>query len=164
MEFSLAHPDMVDKLVVVDIAPKVYPGGHQEIFEALQSVNLAQVKERSEVYEQLKERIDDYGVLQFLLKNLSRNKKGGYEWKMNLPVLFSNYQNMLDAIESNGLFDGPALFIRGDKSNYILEEDFPLLEALFPNASVETISGAGHWVHAERPEELLKLIRAFLEE
>lgn len=163
MEFALSHPHMVDKLVVVDIAPKAYPGGHQDIFDALMSVRLPQLTERSEVFEQLKQHIGDYGVLQFLMKNLTRNKKGGLEWKMNLPVLYKNYRNLLASIDADEPFDGPALFIRGGKSDYILDEDLFAIRALFPGARLETIHGSGHWVHAERPEELLRLARGFLE-
>ncbi len=162
MQFALSHPHMVDKLVVVDIAPKPYSGGHQDIFDALLGIDLHQIQERNEVYERLKHRINDYGVLQFLLKNLSRTKKGGYEWKINLPALHQNYENVLASVEGDEPFEGEALFIRGEKSNYIREDDFSLILSLFPNARIETVHGAGHWVHAERPEELLKLVQGFL--
>ncbi|MCB0569557.1 MAG: alpha/beta fold hydrolase [Phaeodactylibacter sp.] len=162
MQFALAHPGMVDKLIVVDIAPKAYSGGHQDIFDALMSANLTGAAERSDVLTQLQSRIEAPGVQQFLMKNLSRNKKGKFEWKMNLPVLYKNYQNLLATIDADEPFEGPALFIRGERSDYILDEDWPMIKAVFPRAQLETIAGAGHWVHADKPEELLEVLRAFL--
>ncbi len=162
MQFALDFPDMVDKLVVVDIAPKTYPGGHEAIFEALFAVKPDEIQDRSQAENILAGRIPDNGVVQFLLKNLSRSKHGGYEWKMNLPVILKDYPKILAGINSDEKFEKPVLFIRGAKSNYIQDEDWPGILRLFPDARLQTIENAGHWVHADAPDALLKSVEHFL--
>jgi pimeloyl-ACP methyl ester carboxylesterase len=96
------------------------------------------------------------------MKNLTRRKEGGYEFKMNLPILKKHYHEILAAVEGEHPFDGPSLFIRGGRSRHIVEGDEILIKKLFPGAVVETIEKAGHWVHADAPVQLLKLLEAFL--
>jgi pimeloyl-ACP methyl ester carboxylesterase len=162
MQFALHYPDMVDKLIVVDIAPKTYTGGHESIVEALNTLPLAEIEDRSQADAFLAEQIDDFGVRQFLLKNLSRSKEGGYRWKMNLPVLTKDYQAILQNIEKGEVFAGPTLFVRGEKSNYISPADLPLLQSYFPQAELATIKDAGHWVHAEQPDALFSRVDEFI--
>ncbi len=163
MQFALEYPDMVDRLVVVDIAPKKYEGGHQTIFEALFSLDLEHISKRKEAEEILEQKIPEFGVRQFLLKNLTRKKESGYTWKMNLEAIHNNYENILASIEGSPINDVSTLFIRGGKSDYIRDQDQELISQLFPKSSVHTIEGAGHWVHAEKPLELLADIRQFLD-
>ncbi len=163
MQFALSYPDMVDKLIVVDIAPGENPPGHELIFAGLLSLKLAELSSRTEADDFLKATIKDFGVRQFLLKNLTRNKDGGYRWKMNLPVIHENYQNILAAIEHDIPFDGESLFIMGALSNYIDESSKSIIEALFPEYQMEVINDAGHWVHADQPAALLAAVRSFLE-
>mgnify|MGYP001591108963 CR=1 FL=1 len=162
MEFALEHPSMVNKLVVVDIAPKAYPERHQHIFEALFSLDLDNLKDRQQAENLLADRIPDLGERQFLMKNLSRKKEGGFELKMNLPVIHKHYQDILAAIESDHVFEKPTLFIRGEKSHHIQPGDEAVILKLFPKAKIETVAGAGHWVHADKPAELLRLVLDFL--
>ncbi|MEN0004603.1 MAG: alpha/beta fold hydrolase [Bacteroidota bacterium] len=162
MEFALQYPDMVDQLIVVDIAPKAYQGGHQVIFDALLALDLSQVKSRSDASTFLESRIEEVGVRQFLLKNLSRAKEGGYRWKMNLPVIHEHYPSILATIEPDRTFEGETLFIRGGQSNYVQANDFPTISSFFPKAQVVTVEQAGHWVHAEAPEALLQHVSTFL--
>ena len=162
MQFAQDFPDMVQKLIVVDIAPKAYKGGHQQIFEALFALDLSIVDSRKAADQFLETRIPDFGVRQFLLKNLTRSKDGGYRWKMNLPVIFENYSKILAPIELEEAADMPTLFIRGGKSDYIQEDDLSLLQSYFPNASLKTVEKAGHWVHAEAPVELIEIVKGFL--
>lgn len=163
MYFALHHPDWVEKLVVVDIAPKKYPRGHDTILKALLSVDLAQARERSDVETTLSTYIDDPGVRLFLMKNLSRKPEGGFEWKMNLPVLNDQYENILVEMTTDAPFENPALFVRGERSDYVLEEDLPLIKKLFPSATLVTVPDAGHWVHAEQPAVLLKILHGFFQ-
>lgn len=163
MQFALEHSDMVEKLLVVDIAPKAYPGGHQTIFEALLSLDLSTLTERQQAEAHLATYIAEADVRLFLMKNLSRQKGGGFEWKMNLPVIYENYPQILAAIDSPWTFDKPTIFVRGEHSDYVQDADMARIRALFPNAQLHTIAGAGHWVHAEQPDALLQLALSFFE-
>ncbi len=163
MQFALDYPDMLEKLVVVDIANQQYEGGHESIFKALLSLDLDKIKNRKEADEFLKGQIEDFGVRQFLLKNLTRNKEGGYEWKMNLPIIHKNYQSILGKIESEETFENATLFIKGGLSKYITDENFATTQQLFPNSELKTIENVGHWVHAAAPKELLQIVESFLE-
>ncbi len=162
MQFAGDYPDMVDKLVVVDIAPGANKAGHGEIFDALLSIDLDKISTRKEADELLKKKIETYGVRQFLLKNLSRNKEGRYQWKMNLYAIHENYQNILAAIDVENSFDGDALFIKGGLSGYINDAEKDVINQVFPNAEINTIEKAGHWVHADAPNELLDMLKSFL--
>jgi pimeloyl-ACP methyl ester carboxylesterase len=161
MEFALRNPDMTDKLVVVDIAPKTYPPGHDLIFKALRSINPATLANRQEAEDALAKDIDDAGIRLFLLKNLAREKKGGFRWKMNLEGIYQNYEQILEKPTASDPFHGEALFIRGGKSGYIEPGDESLIEQWFPEARLETMN-AGHWVHAEDPDGLYDLVHGFL--
>lgn len=162
MTFAGQYPDMVDKLVVVDIAPKVYQGGHENIFDALLSVDLPSATDRKLVEEQLAARIHEPAVLQFLLKNLSRQPNGNLGWKMNLPAIYRHYADILADIPAGEPCDKPTLFIKGGNSAYIRPTDWPAIEERFPAAQLATIEGAGHWVHADQPAALRQLVLDFL--
>lgn len=162
MQFALNNPDMVERLVVIDIAPKAYAGGHQDIFEALFDVKLTELESREAAEQILARRIPEAGVRQFLLKNLTREKEGSYAWKMNLFAIYRHYPDILAAVGGPEPFEGPALFVRGEKSDYITNGDQELIRRLFPKARLETVQGAGHWVHADAPQSLLELILQFL--
>ena len=164
MQFALTYPDMVEKLIIVDITPGENPRRHETVFAGLQSLKLDEISSRSEADLALQETVTDFGVRQFLLKNLGRDKNGGYRWKMNLPAILANYNNILAAIEHDITFDGDVLFIKGAQSDYVNPENEPLIKGLFPEADVETIADAGHWVHADQPATLLQLVRDFLKE
>lgn len=166
MQMALEYPDRVDKLVVVDIAPKKYAGGHEAIFQALlEAPHIGQPSEaslRNEIAEYLQNRIPDIGTRLFLLKNLTRNTQGAYEWKMNLPVLWENYRHLMDELPAKGTFEGETLFIKGELSDYILDTDWPAIQAIFPNAQQQVIAGAAHWVHADKPDDMLDALTRFL--
>lgn len=164
MQFALQHEDHVDKLIVVDIAPKRYAGGHEEILAALSALDLTTVQTRQDVEHFLRERLprETESTIQFLMKNLTRIPEGGFEWKMNFPVIYKHYEDILAPISSDFPFEGDALFVRGGKSNYIQDTDWQQILTLFPNAKLETIADAGHWVHAEQPQRLLQVVSDFL--
>ena len=162
MQLAAEHPERVEKLVVVDIAPKEYEAGHDKIFEALYSLNLGDIQSREDADEMLAKKISDYGIRQFLLKNLSREKEG-FEWKINLEDIHQNYDKITSEIHFAWPFDKPVLFIRGGKSDYITEADFDQIHSLFPNSEIKTIKEAGHWVHAEAPDQILEIVSKFLQ-
>ena len=164
MEFALRNPDMTDRVIVVDIAPKVYPPGHEQIFKALYSIDPAQVSDRGEAEVALSRQISDQGIRLFLLKNLSRRKEGGFRWKMNLDSIYQNYAKILDKPSVMDPFHGESLFIRGGQSNYVEESDEQLIKTYFPSAHLVTVPRVGHWVHAEAPDQLYQLTVDFLED
>lgn len=163
MHFALHHPDQVSKLIVVDMAPKAYPPHHQDILAALNAVNVKAVASRGEVDQALARHIPEEGVRQFLAKNLYRQEDNTFAWRMNLPVIEEKIGEVGKETKAEVAFDKPSLFIRGGNSRYIQpEQDMDLIGQLFPAATLETITGAGHWVHAEKPQELFNLVVRFL--
>jgi pimeloyl-ACP methyl ester carboxylesterase len=157
------QPANLSKLIVVDIAPKYYRPHHQQILEGLLSIDLSQVGNRQQADQQLARYVPEPDTRQFLLKNLYRTDEGGFGWRMNLPVLNEKIENIGEGLPAHFRSDKPALFIRGGKSNYIRESDAALIKEHFPNATIETIAGAGHWVHAEQPALLLEKVLAFID-
>jgi pimeloyl-ACP methyl ester carboxylesterase len=161
MSFALKYPFLVTKLIVVDIAPKIYQPGHEDILHALSKVNPKELKSRQEALDIISTYIHDPSVVQFLLKNLDRLGDGTFGWKMNLPVLIDQYKEMLD-FPLKGLYDGATLFLKGEKSDYILPSDEENIFILFPNAKIVSIKDAGHWVHAENPVDFISETSIFL--
>ncbi|MTI20373.1 alpha/beta fold hydrolase, partial [Fulvivirga sp. RKSG066] len=150
MKFALNHGDKWDKLIVVDISPRAYPVHHDIIVEGLAAIDVDNIKSRGDADKKLAEYVKDLGTRQFLLKNLARSKNGGFEWKINLKAITENIEIIGEGMEERLAIEKDVLFIRGEKSDYIGDEDIILITQHFPNASVETISNAGHWVHAEQ--------------
>ncbi len=161
MQLALTYPDMVEKLVVVDMGPGQADDNHGDIFLALLDLDLSKIKERSEAESFLAERVPDFGTRQFLLKNITRENDGRFAWKMNLPVLWKHFADILAAVTSDQPFEKPTLFVCGSQSDYVKDGDWPAIKRLFPKAELVTIEGAGHWVHADKPKELLEVLRAF---
>lgn len=165
MQLASQNPDMVSKLVLVDMAPKTYEGSHEEIFQAMFALNLATVQSRKEADQQMQAKIPSYSVRQFLIKNLSLNKETQqYEWKLNLPVIYEHYNHILSYNPIYQPYEGPTLFIKGETSDYILPEELEQYQAYFPAATLETVLQAGHWVHAEQPARFLEVLTKFLKE
>lgn len=163
MQMALEYGDVVEKLVVVDIAPKLYSGGHELILDALLAFPLEAVEDRKAAEAFLLQYgIADFGTRQFLLKNLTRTKEGNYQWKMNLLEINKHYEDILANIPATSSFEGKTLFVRGEQSNYILDSDVPTIQTYFPNAALQTVRQANHWVHADAPEALLEIILSFL--
>ncbi len=168
MQFALDHPDMTDKLIIVDIAPKRYAGGHESILNAIMALDLSQLTQRQDAENFLTAQLpqEPPSTVQFLMKNLSRNKDGAFEWKMNFRAIYNHYQEILENVKPtyHAHFEGDTLFLRGSRSSYILDEDQAAIASLFPQARLETIAHAGHWVHADQPEQLLQAVRQFLKD
>lgn len=159
--FAAQYPELLDKMIVADITHKKYPMHHDEIIAGMESLDLNVIKSRSEADKVLAKKIEDWGVRQFLLKNLYWVQKGQLGWRINLPVLKEKMPNILAEIEFDTI-DIDTLFIRGGKSNYILESDYPVLEQKFPHSELLSLDNAGHWVHAEAPDEFFDGVLRFL--
>jgi pimeloyl-ACP methyl ester carboxylesterase len=162
MQLALHFPERVDKLVVADMAPRAYAPAHDKIFAALLALELPKFQTRAQIEEALAPEIPNPVLRRFLLKNLGRNPAGGFFWKINLRDIAENYWRLREPVVGASPFGKPTLFIRGGKSNYLQPEDEPLINQWFPNAQIQTIAAAGHWVHAEQPEEFLRLGLDFL--
>lgn len=160
MQFAIDYDDMVKKLMVVDIAPKRYPPGHLGIFDALLSIDIDAISSRKEIDKILSDKISEISTVQFLLKNISRKKPKGYKWKMNLSAIHASYDNILSSIDPSAI-DIPALFVKGGRSGYITKEDHELIQGQFTSSEILEISDVGHWVHAEAPERMIKVINDF---
>ena len=157
------HCDLIDKIVIADIAPKAYKPHHNNLVKAMEDIPLDRITSRGEVDELLEENVPDNSVRQFLMKNLYWREKGKLDWKINLPIIKKNMIEIAGAIEEE-VVETPTLFIRGAKSNYISDEDYPLIKKQFPNSIMETIPDAGHWLHAENPKLFYTLVSDFLKE
>ena len=161
MQFAVDNPEMLKKLIVVDIAPKSYPIHHDKILEGLESLSLPSLKSRSEADGKLAKYVTKMGTRQFLLKNLTRTSDG-FAWKINLPVISDNIEMVGLGLKSDDSFEEPTLFINGRNSDYIKKGDEILIRQYFPHSTLKTIENAGHWVHAEQPAEFLKLVKDFI--
>lgn len=158
---ALKYPDIVDRLIVIDIAPREYPSHHDNILDALESVDFRTVSSRNDVDTALSSHIPEFAVRQFLMKNLARSEDGTYHWKMNLPVLVAHYEDMMKGVDSDGTYARPTLFVRGTRSSYIADADRAGIKRLFPEATTVDFD-TGHWVHAEAPDQLVQTVTAFL--
>lgn len=161
---TLAHmyPELIDKLIVVDIAPKKYTPGHDHIFEALMGIDIGTVQDRNTVEHKLYDTLQDKSVVQFLMKNVTRHKSGYYEWKMNLPLLYQSYLDILDFPSFEEIIPISTLFVRGLRSEYILDKDIPQIKNIFSHVTIKDIPDAGHWVHADKPDELFQHLIQFI--
>ena len=162
MEFALRYPGRVDKLIVADIAPRAYPPRHQDILDALLSLDLAACGSRQQMEAALAPAIRDKLTRQFLLKSVERNAQGAFGWRMNLQGIADNYGRLCEALDQGRACSRPVLFIGGAKSDYLVAEDFDPIHRLFPHAQFQSLAGAGHWVHADAPQAFAGLVLEFL--
>lgn len=161
MQLALNHPERIDKLVLGDIAPVLYPHHHETIFEGLLAMPLAEIGSRGEADKMLSKHVEEAGVRMFLLTNLKRADDGNFAWRINLSALISEYDHIAAAPEGIS-YDGETLFIRGDLSDYVADEYVPEIMEIFPNAKIETIDDCGHWLHSEKPKEFSEILLRFL--
>lgn len=156
MMLTALAPDRVAGLVVIDMAPVAYPTRHHDdIFAALQAVTHAGITSRSQAATLMRQTLAEEGVIQFLLKSFHEG-----EWRFNVPVLYQCYDQII-GWQPVPAWPHPALFIRGERSPYLADEYRDALLAQFPQARAHVVAGAGHWVHAEKPDAVLRAIRRF---
>ena len=159
MKLTALHPEMVEKLIVIDIAPQPYGNrGHQDVFQGLFAVKNAKPETRQQAKPILEQEIADPSVVQFMLKSFEPNSTEFF--RFNLTALFNNYENLM--AWSPVHVTVPTLFIKGGDSPYIKPEDAERILEQFPNATSFTINGCGHWVHAEKPDFVIRAINRFL--
>lgn len=173
MWFAADFPEKIEKLVIADIAPIDYTQVaensqfhlHRNILSAMQELDFDQIKERSDVDNFLTERINDERISHFLLKSVTFDKSTKkYKWRVNVEVLNEYLENIVAGVNRRWFASRipitvyPVIFIRGLESNYITNETIPLIKEIYPDANIVDIPGAGHWLHAEKPEEFTKAV------
>jgi esterase len=164
MQFATDHPDKIEKLMVVDIAPRAYTDEHTHLMDAMLAVDLTFMQSRSEVDKALSNAIPQAMVRQFLLMNLvksDRNSDAQLTWRINLSALKSDYPQLLQAVCEEARYDKPCLFIRGKQSDYVQNQDIALIQTYFPQAQFVDLP-TGHWVHAEQPQAFIAAVERFL--
>jgi pimeloyl-ACP methyl ester carboxylesterase len=143
---------LIDKLIVVDMGVKRYPRHHDAVFHALRSVPLNQIQSRAEAEEIFSKTTVDKATQLFLLKNLYWKEPGKLDWRFNLDALETHIDEILTEVPAGNPVQVPTLFIKGELSNYILNEDLPQLESYFPKVKLTEVKNSGHWPHAESPD------------
>ncbi|NVO57188.1 alpha/beta fold hydrolase [Rhodobacteraceae bacterium B1Z28] len=159
MTLALQHGALVRKLVVADIAPVAYGHSQIQFIEAMRAVDFSQVGRRSDAEQQLAEQGVEKALQSFFTQSLD---VAGKRWLLNLDVLAAEMPKIMAFPQLDGPWDGPALFLSGGASDYVLPEHRDKIRALFPRARFARIPGAGHWLHAEKPREFEAAVRAFL--
>lgn len=162
MHIANANPDLIEKLIIVDISPKYYAPHHHKILEGLSALQEKSFTSRGDAEDFLSEFIEDEGTRLFLLKNLYRKEKNILSLRLNLEALINNIEEVGAPLPAGYKFDNPTLFIKGSKSNYITAEDEPVIKLHFPSAKILEIQNAGHWVHAENMADFYTGVKNFL--
>jgi esterase len=161
--FEKSFPNVAKQLVIVDMAARQYPAHHASVLEALHAVNFEKISSRKEADAALSEHINDFGTKQFLLKNIYWKDEDSKKmaWRFNLNVISKNYDAIREAVPA---FKSviPILIISGEKSNYISEQDAEDFKNRFSESTFVTIKDAGHWVHAEKPNEFFETVLSFI--
>jgi esterase len=161
--YAEKYPQTIHKLIVADMALRAYDHPHFRSFlKALLSVDPDVIKSRADADALLAEKIPQPRIRQFLLKNLHWTSKNQFKWRINLQSIAQNLDYIMGRIDIKSPFPGPVLFLRGDQSDYINDPDIKEIMSIFPQAEISTITGAGHWLHAEKPDQFLEIIWQFL--
>jgi esterase len=172
--FALNWPEMLNGLLIADISPFVNETGkssayveHYDILNAILSLDLTKISNRNDAEEALSERIESEKIRGFILKNLQRTAENTFTWKMNAEALMKNLDKITEGVGRNGDFPHqitgfPVIFLKGGDSDYIPMEDYKEILKVFPAAEIKEIPGAGHWIHADKPDEVVKNIRRLL--
>jgi esterase len=163
MALALTAPERVARLIVADIAPVTYGHSYDAIFAAMRALDVGAITRRGQADAALTPAIPDPAMRAFVAQNLEVTPEGA-RWRPNVAVLSARMDAILDwpGEWPHPRFEGPTLFLRGGRSDYVTEAMRPTIAALFPAADHQAVEGAGHWVHAEKPEPFLQAVEAFL--
>ncbi|KAF9987691.1 hypothetical protein BGZ65_002321 [Modicella reniformis] len=165
MTMALNHTVPLDRLVVVDMAPvKIQLSSEFAKYVAvMKEIQKVHIKKQSEADSIMKKVVDDLGVRQFLLTNLKKDvTDNGYSFRVPLDTLGDSLETLgrFDFVPGKDRYDGKTLFIKGNKSNYVQGKEEELIKEFFPQARIKGLE-AGHWVHAEKPDQFLRLVTEF---
>lgn len=161
MKFLTLYPGVAKKAVVADISPRYYTKHHDHILNGLASIPVQTLESRGVADQLLSAHVKEMGERQFLLKNLYRDENGRFHWRINLEVLTKEIENIGEGLSDDHKVETPVLFLHGGTSNYLTERDIPLISSIFKNYQIQTIEGAGHWLHAEKPQEFIQDVTTF---
>jgi esterase len=163
MVAALRHGVEIERLVVVDIAPVAYAPRHLGHLRAMRALDLSHIRRRSDADSALAPAVPDAAERAFLLQNLVF-AAGGVRWRFNLAAIEQAMPDLVGfpALPAGVAYRGPTLFVAGGKSDYLLPTHETPIRQFFPNAQIARIGGAGHWLHAEQPQEFLDLVEPFL--
>ncbi|MCD6543294.1 MAG: alpha/beta fold hydrolase [Flavobacteriaceae bacterium] len=162
MLFAVEYSEKVDKIIIADIAPRFYPPHHHFIIEALNAVDFKKVKSRNDIDLIFEKYIPESGIRQFLAKNIYRKSKDEFAYRFNLECLTDCFDEVGVGLPPISQFYGEALFLKGENSGYISKEDEQLIAIHFPKSEIKVVKNAGHWLHAENPEDFYNYINRFL--
>ncbi len=162
MFLATKNPELVEKLIVVDIAPKYYAPHHQTILKGLEFINSKKLTSREDADDYLSKYVSELPVRQFLLKNLYWKTRDELSLRMNLEVLIEKLEAVSEALPLESVFPKETLFIKGEKSGYLLEKDRAEIKKHFPDSEMVVVKNAGHWVHAENPNEFFEKLLEFI--
>ncbi len=163
MLFAALNPKRIDKLIIADISPRYYQPHHTDIINALLALKIENIHSRKEAQDKFAELFHDAGVRQFLLKSLYWEDKEKLNWRFNLPAIAEQIENVGEGLPDIAFYEKETLFIKGGNSRYVQDKDLELIERHFPAYKLETIEGAGHWLHAEKPNEFFTLTSRYLQ-
>jgi esterase len=163
MQLALARPELVEALVVADIAPVSYPRRHDTVFAALDAVAQSGCRSRQEAAQIMDGFLEEKDVIQFLLSSLRREEDGAYRWRFNLEGLKRDYGAVLQAPPAAGPYRGPVLFVKGGQSDYVQASHRSHILALFPKVELKVMPASGHWLHAQQPALFNGIVGRFLD-
>ena len=157
MLFGLSYPDLVDKLIAVDILPISYNRNYNLIFESLLHTDLRKLKSRNDFNLHLKKYFKEDSFILFLSKNLRRSNDGKFSFKSNIKVLQKEINNITREINYNNTYQKEIIFIKGENSDYIDETNLKLTQNLFPKYKLSIVKNAGHWLHHDNFDEFFSI-------
>ncbi len=164
MTLALTEPELIGRLIIADIAPVNYTHDNLSIITALESLDLALVKNRGDADTKLREKIPHKEIRAFLLQNLVYNDKR-YEWRINMPVIKAYLADLqgFPSFSEQVFFEGPTLFLSGVDSDFIEPDHHKIISRLFPVSSIINIENAGHWLHVDNSKSFLRCVLRFIE-
>ncbi len=162
MQLALTQGGLIRRLVVADIAPVAYDHDQSRHIHAMRALDLTGLTSRGEADRRLAALVDDPSLRAFFLQSLDLKAEGGPVWRLNLDVLEREMGKIIGWPGTEGVFDGPTLFLTGGESHYVRPEYRETIRALFPHSRFAKLPGAGHWLHAEKPREFEETVRVFL--
>jgi len=169
VSFAMKWPERINSLIIIDISPfrpsdpeNRFYNEHKHILETILSVNLSNIKSRSDAESEFLNKIGSEETRSFVLKNLQRTADNTFSWKMNVKSLYDNLEIIVDglpapSLDTEPVTGFPVLFVKGEKSGYLAKDELHTIRMLFPGAGMFTVKNAGHWVHAERPDAIIEI-------